>query len=156
MTKLTYHLIHANVALSRAALDDEIMDGFVQQIEEINGIASSSPGFISQPTPEDAGVIYNGEWLLNMSVWDSIEHLDQFTHKGLHAVALDNRHRWFKEQIKPNYVLFWFEAGRIPRESEIQQRIDHLAKYGPTPYAFNFKHNFTTLELEKYEQSSKA
>jgi hypothetical protein len=156
MSEQTYHLIHANVALALGDLDDEIMSGFVQQVEEINNIANSSLGFVSQPTPLDSGAVYKGKWLLNLSVWESVESLNEFTHSGKHAVALDNRHRWFNKQDNPNYVLFWFGVGNTPRESEIERRIVHLTEFGATPYAFNFKQSFTIQEAEKYAANPQA
>jgi|TARA_R110002072_G_C7651166_1_gene508720 hypothetical protein len=156
MNEPRFHLIHANIALARGSLDQEIMSGFVQQVEEINNIANSSNGFVSQPTPSDSGAVYSGKWLLNLSVWESVESLSKFTHSGKHALALDNRNEWFKKQDYPNYVLFWFHAGNTPKESEIEQRIGHLAQYGATPYAFNFKQSFTAQEAGQYVSKKKA
>jgi hypothetical protein len=156
MSENTYHLIHANVALARASLEDEIMSEFVEQIDEINKLASLSPGFISQPTPSDEGQIFKGNFLLNISIWESVESLSSFTHSGKHAGALDNRAKWFKPQDKPNYVLFWFPAGKVPTEVEIQKRIDYLAMHGETPYAFNFNRSFISREAKNYEVKNKA
>jgi hypothetical protein len=144
------HLVHANVGLGRGSLDDEIMSEFVQQVDEINQIACSSPGFIAQPTPPDAGEVFKGNLLLNISIWESVDSLSAFSHSGKHAKALDNRAKWFKTQKQPNYVLFWFPAGRSPTELEIKQRIDYLAEHGVTPYAFNFNCSFTPLEAKCY------
>jgi hypothetical protein len=43
MSIKTHHLVHANVALARGALDSEVMRDFVQQVDEINRIAHFSP-----------------------------------------------------------------------------------------------------------------
>ena len=48
-----YHLIHANIAKMRAPLDDPLMADFVMNVDEIDALARSSPGYIDQPTPRD-------------------------------------------------------------------------------------------------------
>ena len=102
--KRRYHLVHANIALARAPLDNKIKRDFLAQVEEIDFKASLSPGFVSQPTPSDIGKIYNGDFLLNMSIWKTVGSLDVFTHSGHHAKALKNRFKWFKKQNNPNNV----------------------------------------------------
>lgn len=156
MSNKNYHLIHANIALARASLDDPLMNGFVQQVEEINLKASLSAGFVSQPTPNDSGEIYQGKLLLNMSIWESVEELNAFTHTGKHAKALEDRSSWFEKQSKSSYVLFWFTKGETPTELEVSKRIEHLAMYGTTAYAFNFQQYFTSDEAEKYIAQIKA
>lgn len=74
-----YHLIHANVALARAPLDDPIMAGFVQQVDQIDELAQAAPGFVAQPMPKEAGLIYTGRSLLNLSIWESVDSLEHFT-----------------------------------------------------------------------------
>jgi hypothetical protein len=44
---------------------------------------------------------------------------------------------------KNNYVLYWEKAGKIPLDSEVQQRLEHLRTHGPTAYAFTFDQAFT-------------
>jgi hypothetical protein len=39
-------LAQANIARSKAALDDPLMQGFVEQLEPINRLADNSPGFV--------------------------------------------------------------------------------------------------------------
>src|SRR5947208_15596801 len=90
-----YHLVHANVAHARAPLDSPVMAGFVAQVEEVNALARSAPGFVAQPTPPDEGTVYKAPFLLNVSVWESLESLDTFTYQGKHASALERRGEWF-------------------------------------------------------------
>src|SRR6266851_5931092 len=138
-----YHLVHANVAHARAQLDSPLMAGFVAQVEEINSLARGASGFVAQPTLPDEGAVYTAPLLLNVSIWESIESLDAFTHQGKHAAALERRGEWFQqEETSPNYVLYWIPKGHIVTEKEIKERLDHLGKYGPTPYAFTLKQPF--------------
>ena len=43
---MSYNLAQINIAQGKAAVDSEIMQGFVSRIEEINAIADKGPGFI--------------------------------------------------------------------------------------------------------------
>ena len=55
MSETIYHLIHANIAIARASLDDPIMADFVNMADYIDGLAIAAPGFVAQPTPPDEG-----------------------------------------------------------------------------------------------------
>src|SRR5437762_11309701 len=90
-----YHLVHANVASARAPLDAPLMQDFVALIDEINRLASIAPGFIAQPVLPDAGAVFTPPLLLNVSIWQSTESLDAFTHRDEHAAALERRAEWF-------------------------------------------------------------
>jgi hypothetical protein len=138
-----HHLVHANVAHARAPLDSPLMAGFVAQIEEVNSLARSAAGFVAQPTLPDEGAIYTAPFLLNVSLWESIESLDAFTHQGKHAAALERRGEWFEQEgANPRYVLYWIPKGHVVTEKEVQERLDYLGKYGPTPHAFTFEQRF--------------
>lgn len=145
-----YHLIHANIAKMRAQLDDPLMADFVMNVDEIDALARSSPGFISQPAPRDEGLIYSGKMLLNLSIWESVEDLEIFTYQGVHSLMLERRREWFESYDGPNYVLYWEIAGHIPSEAEVQQRVEYLANQGPTPFAFTFDNRFTVGEMIEY------
>jgi hypothetical protein len=137
------HLVHANVARAPAPLDSPPMADFVAQIEEINALARRTAGFVAQPTPPDEGAVYTPPLLLNVSVWESVETLDAFTHQGKHAAALERRADWFEQTSEiSTYVLYWVPEGHTVTEQEVKERLDHLARWGPTPYAFTFQQPF--------------
>jgi hypothetical protein len=145
-----YHLVHANIAEMRADYDDPIMAGFVARIDAIDALAREASGFIAQPSPPDEGKIYPSRMLLNISIWESVEHLKGFTYSGSHAEAYRHRTEWFLQTEGPNYVLYWAPAGQIPTEVEIKTRIDYLAQQGPTPYAFTFRQPFSVEQALAY------
>ena len=112
------------------------MSGFVSQMEVVGEIASQSLGFVSQPFPVDSGEVYQGRYLLNLSIWESVSCLKAFTYSGRHAEFLKRRLEWFQIIAKPSYVLFWFRAGQVPTELEVSRRIQKLTVLGPAAYAF--------------------
>ena len=155
MSSTTYNLIHVNIAIMRAPLDDPIMNGFVNQIDEIDSLAQGWPGFIAQPTPPDEGQIFTGYTLVNISIWDSVENLREFTYKSRHAGELERRAEWFIQTEAPNYLLYWAPSGSVPLEEEIKRRFDHLYLYGATPFAFTFDETFTVEEMLDYTNQGK-
>ena len=155
MANANYHLIHANIAIPRAPLDHPLMKGFAERIDEIDALAQSWPGFIAQPALPDEGLIYNEPTLVNVSVWDSVENLKEFTYSSRHADFLKRRAEWFIQSDLPAYVLFWSPAGKGPTEAEIKQRHEHLQQYGATPYAFTFDENYTVEEMVEFTGEGK-
>jgi hypothetical protein len=142
-----YHLVHANVAHAKAPMDSLLMAGFVSQVEEINALARGAVGFVAQPTLPDEGAIYTAPFLLNVSVWESVESLDAFTHQGKHASALERREEWFHQGTSPGYVLYWIPKGQVVTEKQVKERLDYLRKYGATPHAFTFAQPFTSSQM---------
>lgn len=138
MRNPNYYLIHANIAVAREALDHPIMADFVEIADEIDEIAHNSPGFVAQPTPRDEGSIFKGKYLLNLSIWDTVESLRDFTYSNAHKLALTRREDWFIQGERYNYVLYWSQRESLPTEKEIKARIDYLRFKGPSPYAFTF------------------
>jgi len=151
-----YYLIHSNIAIARESLDHPVMNDFVQMADEIDEIARNSPGFVSQPTPDDEGSIFTGNHLLNLSIWDSVESLRDFAYSNQHKLALARREEWFIQGERYNYVLYWARRGHLPTEKEVKERLDHLRKIGPSPFAFTFEEMFSVEESTTYDPDSAA
>ncbi len=140
----TFHLAQLNIGRVRAPLEDPIMKGFVDRLEDLNALADASPGFVwrlqtsagnatyFRPYPEDDRL------LMNMSVWESVEALRRYVYKSGHAEMLKQRHEWF-EPVRVYLALWWVPAGHRPGIDEAKQRLAHLEAHGPTQFAFTFK-----------------
>ena len=142
-----YHLAQINIARMLAPLDDPIMAGFVAQLDPINALADSSPGFVWR-LQSDSGnatdITYNDDPMIivNMSMWESMEALLQFVYKSEHLEVFRDRRKWFEKSALPHYALWWVPAGHIPTVREGRERIEHYQKHGATPYAFWFSRQF--------------
>lgn len=147
ITKAEFRLVHANVAIAKAPLDDPRMRGFMDRVDEINALAQGWPGFVAQPVLPDEGAVYTEPALLNVSIWDSVENLRAFTYTGQHADQLERRADWFEQPYEPRYVLYWSPFGKTPTEAQIKERFDHLKEYGPTPVAFTFEQPYSVHEM---------
>jgi hypothetical protein len=78
-----------------------------------------------------------------------------FTHQGKHASALEQRAQWFEQGgPSPKYVLYWIPKGHVVTEEEVKGRLDHLGKYGATPYAFTFEQPFTVAQALAFRSTS--
>jgi hypothetical protein len=76
---------------------------------------------------------------INMSVWESLEALQQFVYKTAHVGPLRDRKQWFEPIEGPILALWWIPAGHIPTVAEALERLEHLKQHGPTAHAFTFR-----------------
>ena len=77
---LDWHLAQVNIALMKAPLESPEMADFVAQLEPVNALADSSPGFIWRLQTEDGDATAvrafgDDRLIVNMSVWKSVDVL---------------------------------------------------------------------------------
>jgi hypothetical protein len=143
-----FSLTQVNIGRFRAPIDSPIMEGFRAQLDPINALADQSPGFIWRLQTEDGNATavrpYAGDDLMaiNMSVWSSLESLQQFVYKSHHVHTLRGRDQWFEPIEGPILALWWIPNGHTPTVQEAVERLAHLKTHGPTPYAFTFRTPF--------------
>src|SRR5260370_28477345 len=82
-----YQLAQVNIARMLAPLTEPLMAGFVAQLDAINALADSSPGFLWRlQTPEgNATALRPFEdylILVNLSLWASLADLSTFVYKS--------------------------------------------------------------------------
>jgi hypothetical protein len=140
----SFHIAQVNIGRIRAELDDPIMAGFVNRLEEINALADSSPGFVWRLQESTGNATYlrpydDNQILLNMSVWETVEALRHYVFKTAHAEMLRQRQAWFEKFAGVYTALWWVPAGHIPGIDEAKKRLTHLEAHGPTQFAFTFK-----------------
>jgi hypothetical protein len=129
------------------AIDDDVMAGFVARLEPLNEVADTSAGFVWR-YQTDAGdatevQVFDEEMILfNMSVWESLEALEEYVYRSNHVEALQKKAEWFERPTRAPLVLWWVEAGHIPSVEEAKERFDILWRDGPSAAAFSFKERF--------------
>ncbi len=143
----TWHLAQLNVGRILAPLDSDTLAGFVAELDPINALADAAPGFVwrlqtdggnatdLRPTEDDM-------FLINMSVWASLESLRAFTYTTAHTQVLRRRREWFEQLAAAHMVLWWVPTGHIPTIPEALERLDRLRRDGPSPAAFTFRTPF--------------
>ena len=144
---LPAQLAQINIAHCKAPLDSPVIRGFVALLDAINALADASPGFVWRLKSEggDATSIRAYEdplIIVNLSVWTGTDSLKEYTYRNSHAAAFRKRKEWFHEMTGPNFALWWIPAGHIPTVDEGKQRLEMLAKNGPSPESFSFRESF--------------
>ena len=140
-------LAQANVARMRGPLEDDVMAGFAARLEPLNVLADESPGFVWRYQTDEGGAtevrVFNDELILfNMSVWESIEALENFVYRSDHIEALQKKAEWFERASRASLALWWIEAGHLPSVEEAKERFDMLWRDGPSADVFTFKDRF--------------
>jgi heme-degrading monooxygenase HmoA len=148
LSAMKFHLAQINIGkITGININDPIMKTFVDQLEEVNALAEGSKGFVWRLKDENNNATNFNPFgddtiIVNISVWESMEDLQNFIFKGKHAEALRNRKQWFVNFGKP-YTAFWYvPAGQVPTVEEAIERLTYLQNNGASAYAFDFKNQF--------------
>jgi hypothetical protein len=144
---MNFHLAQINIGRLLAPVDDPKIADFIAQLDEINAIADSAPGFVwrlQSSSGNATDVPYNDDpfVLVNMSVWESAEFLRDYVYTSRHIDVFRDRAKWFEKMEKPHYCLWWVPAGHVPTVAEGRGRLEHYQTYGSTPYSFWFGKQF--------------
>lgn len=142
-----YHIAQLNVARAVAPFDDPVMSDFMARLDEINGLGDSSPGFVWRLKGDGGTSIElrsddDPLFVVNLTVWESIDDLFAFTYRSEHKTVFARRFDWFERRSGPSVCLWWQPAGTIPSLEEALRRLGHLEEHGPTAEAFTFKQRF--------------
>lgn len=150
-----FHLAQVNIAKRLAPMDDPIMLDFVNNLDKINAIADSFVGFIWRLKDEDkdeATLIFKDDTLIiNMSVWENLESLFNYTYNSGHIEVFKRKKEWFSK-MKMVHMAFWYvPEGYNPTFQDAKDRLDYLNTHGDTPFAFSFKSKFTIEDAGIYK-----
>jgi uncharacterized protein DUF3291 len=142
------HLAQVNAAILRFPLDDARLAGFVAAVEQINQLAQEAPGFVWRHpdahrhlhSPQDD--VNAAVTVVNLSVWQSYQHLHNFTYRSIHGQLVRRRGQWFTTSRGPTTALWWIRDDEQPDPVAALARLRHLRRYGPTPQAFTVRRRF--------------
>lgn len=119
------------------------MSDFVDNLEAINALADSSPGFVWRLQTEDGDAtgidFFGSDVLVNMSIWEDVESLHNFVYKTAHNKIMSRRKEWFHRVEEAYTVLWWAAEAEIPSLDEAKSKLELLKSRGPTAAAFSFK-----------------
>ncbi|MGB4770723.1 MAG: DUF3291 domain-containing protein [Chitinophagaceae bacterium] len=144
-----YHIAEINIARMRGVnIDDPVMKEFKDNLDVVNQSAEGSRGFVWRLKDDSNNATslnpYDDEQILiNVSVWESIEDLEQFMYNTFHSVFLKRRKEWFHRFGKAYTAMWWVPAGHLPTMQEAVDMLAHLQEHGPSAKVFDFKNKFT-------------
>jgi hypothetical protein len=142
-----WHIAQLNVARLRHPIDAPQTAAFVANLDPINAVADAAPGFVWR-LQDDSGNATSIRadadplFIVNLSVWKTIETLEDFVRRSPHAEVLRRRREWFDRMAEAYLVLWWVPAKRTPSVDEAMARLEHLRRHGPTAHAFTFRARF--------------
>ncbi len=140
---MAYHLAQINVGRARGPADSPEMADFYANLDRINRLAEESPGFVWR-LQSDSGnatdIILTEDplFIINMSVWESVESLKAYVLQSEHRLFLKRRKEWFQKYEGAYAALWWVPAGYFPTPEEGLARLAELERKGPGQGAFNF------------------
>lgn len=143
-----WHLAVVNIAKPKYPLDSEGMAEFMENLDRINAIGDNSPGAVWRYEDEsgaatDTRVFEDPDLLINFTIWESVESLKDYVYTGDHLDFFKRRSLWFHDDLAlPTVVMWWTPAGTIPGIDEARDKVEYLAKHGPTVDAFTFAKRF--------------
>jgi hypothetical protein len=142
-----YELAQINIAQGLGEIDDPVMQGFADRLDEINALADQAPGFVWRLQTEDGDATSlraydDSRMLVNMSVWQDVASLKTFVYRTMHVELLKDRKEWFTKLTKPHFCMWWIPQGHIPTVDEAKAILDILGSMGPTTEAFTFAKAF--------------
>jgi uncharacterized protein DUF3291 len=125
-----YELAPLNIGIIRGAIDSPVMAEFVANLDRINALAETSPGFIWRLQTEAGNAtairpFENESIAVNMSVWRDVESLNAFVYRSAHMEIID----------------------------EAIARLEVLRANGPTAEAFTFRESFPPPDAPQSERS---
>ena len=140
-------LAQLNIAVMKAPLESPEMADFVANLDRINALAETEPGFVWRLQTEEGDATalrpLGDNVLVNMSVWQDVAALNRYVYRSAHVEVMRRRKEWFERMAEAHLVLWWIPRGHRPTIDEASERLAHLRAHGPGPHAFNFRMAFT-------------
>lgn len=143
-----YQIAEINIARMKGInINDPLMKEFVDNLDIVNGIAEKSPGFVWRLKDDNNNATslnpYDDEQIIvNVSVWESIEYLENFMYNTFHSNFLKRRKEWFHRFGKAYTAMWWIRSGQFPTIQEAVAKLDDLTKFGATEKVFDFRTKF--------------
>ena len=140
------HLAELNIGRLVAPTDDPKVAEFMGALDKINGLGKRMPGFVWMMEGSGEPGTGNTEnnlgddprFVANLTVWESVETLENFVWNTVHKQFYDRRKDWFEVLGQMHFVMWWIEEGHRPTLDEAMARLDHLKTHGNSDQAFGW------------------
>jgi hypothetical protein len=116
-------------------------------LDRINGMGKRMPGFVwmmegsGEPGTGNTEAKLDGDprYVSNLTVWESVETLENFVWNTVHRQFYDRRQEWFEVLGEMHFVMWWLDPGQLPTLDEALDRLEHRKKHGDTEHAFGWE-----------------
>lgn len=140
------HLAELNVGRLLAPTDDPRVAEFMANLDRINGLGRRMPGFVwmmegsGQPGTGNTEAKIGGDpqYVSNLTVWESVETLEQFVWGTVHRQFYERRRDWFEVMGKMHFVMWWVPEGHRPSLDEGLERLELRGRDGDSEEAFGW------------------
>ena len=141
------HLAEFNIGVLKYDWDDPRVKDFAEGLDAVYEIAARSPGFVWRMSDEDmeaaqtdaAGVLGGDPRTAStLSVWESVETLEQFVWATVHRKFYERKGEWYDPTDAVRLVMWWVPEGHRPSIEEAKARYDLLVANGPSDDAFGW------------------
>jgi heme-degrading monooxygenase HmoA len=143
-----HHLAELNIGRLIAPTDDPRVAEFMAALDRVNGLGKRMPGFVWMM--EGSGEPGRGntennigddpQMVANLTVWESVETLENFVWNTVHRQFYERRREWFEVLGAMHFVMWWVPAGHRPTLDEGLARLEHLRAHGDSDFAFGWKY----------------
>ena len=114
------------MAMKKALVLNLVFNRLRVAIDLINGIGKRMPGFVwmmegsGEPGTGNTETKIGGDpqFVSNLTVWESVETLENFVWNTVHRKFYERREEWFEVMDKMHFVMWWIEPGHEPTLDE--------------------------------------
>ena len=141
------HCAELNIVRRNYPSVDPRMADFVDNLARVNAMSERMPGFVWRLVGDGS----NGGALevrpyadpmmaVNMSVWASVEDLENYVWNTVHKRFYNRKAEWFEPMKSHHFVMWPVEEGHVPTLDEAKTRLDHLEANGNSDFAYDWAH----------------
>jgi len=143
-----HHLAQLNVGRLVAPTDDPRVAEFMAALDRVNGLGKRMPGFVwmmegsGEPGTGNTEAKIGGDprFVANLTVWESVEALENFVWNTVHRQFYERRTEWFEVLGGMHLAMWWVPEGGNPCLDEALARLAHLREHGDSDHAFGWAH----------------
>ena len=140
------HLAELNVGRLLAPTDDPRVAEVMQALDFVNGLGKRMPGFVwmmegsggPNTGNTDSKIDGDPQFVSNLTVWESVETLENFVWNTVHRRFYERRADWFEILGRMHFVMWWVPVGHRPTLAEALERLAHRERHGDTEEAFGW------------------
>lgn len=141
------HLAQLNVGQLAAHPDDPRVKEFMDNLDLINGIGKSMPGFVwmmegsGEPGRGNTENTVDGDprSVANLTVWEDAQSLEKFVWGTVHRKFYERRAEWFEMMREMHFVMWWVPAGETPTLEDALEKLKLRQQHGDSDAAFGWE-----------------